>query len=97
MAPLGLFRGPFTLFGCGAAVLGILNGFGFPVHWLFCLLVIPSITMNVSSCVTQSWIAWGVGYTKVSTRDHMKLSIPVAWIICIIMEVIAYFMFGITA
>ena len=97
LAPLGLFRGPFTLFGCGAAVLGILNGFGFPVHWLFCLLVIPSITMNVSSCVTQSWIAWGVGYTKVSTRDHMKLSIPVAWIICIIMEVIAYFMFGIAA
>ncbi len=97
LAPLGLFRGPLTLFGCGAAVLGILNGFGFPVHWLFCLLVIPSITMNVSVCVTQSWIAWGIGYTKVSTRDHMKLGIPVAWGICIIMEIIAYFMFGIAA
>lgn len=97
LAPLGLFRGPLTLFGCGAAVLGILNGFGFPVHWLFCLLVIPSITMNVSTCLTQSWIAWGVGYTKVSTREHMKLSIPVAWGICVVMEIIAYFMFGIAA
>ena len=97
LAPLALFRGPLTLFGCGAAVLGILNGFGFPVHWLFCLLVIPSISMNVSACVTQSWIAWGVGYTKVSTRDHMKLSIPAAWAVCIIMEVVAYFMFGMAA
>ena len=26
LAPLGLFRGPFTLFGCGAATLGILKG-----------------------------------------------------------------------
>lgn len=97
LAPLALFRGPLTLFGCGAAVLGILNGFGLPVHWLFCLLVIPSISMNVSACVTQSWIAWGVGYTKVSTRDHMKLSIPAAWAVCIIMEVVAYFMFGMAA
>ena len=31
LAPLGLFRGPFTLFGCGAATLGILKGIGFSI------------------------------------------------------------------
>ncbi len=94
LAPLGLFRGPFTLFGCGAATLGILSGFGFPTHYLFALLVIPSITMNVSACLTQSWIAWGIGYTKVPTRDHLRLAVPVAWVICIIMQAVAYVMFG---
>ena len=47
LAPLGLFRGPLTLFGCGAATLGILKGIGFSTPYLFALMVIPSITMNV--------------------------------------------------
>lgn len=64
LAPLGLFRGPFTLFGCGAATLGILKGIGFPTPYLYALMVIPSITMNVSICMTQSWIAWGVKLLK---------------------------------
>ena len=33
LAPLGLFRGPFTLFGCGAATLGILKGIAVPVRF----------------------------------------------------------------
>lgn len=94
LAPLGLFRGPLTLFGCGAATLGILSGLGFPTHYLFCLLVIPSVTMNVSACITQSWIAWGVGYAKVPAREYMKLTIPVAWTICIIMQAVTYIMFA---
>ena len=94
LAPLGLFRGPFTLFGCGAATLGILKGIGFSTPYLFALMVIPSITMNVSICMTQSWIAWGVSYAKVSTREHLKQTLPVAWIICAIMQAVTYIMFG---
>ena len=94
LAPLGLFRGPFTLFGCGAATLGILKGIGFSTPYLYALMAIPSITMNVSICMTQSWVAWGVSYSKVSTREHLKTTLPVAWIICIIMQAITYFMFG---
>ena len=94
LAPLGLFRGPFTLFGCGAATLGILKGIGFSTPYLYALMVIPSITMNVSICMTQSWIAWGVSYAKVSTREHLKKTLPVAWIICAIMQAITYIMFG---
>ena len=94
LAPLGLFRGPFTLFGCGAATLGILKGIGFSTPYLYGLLVVPSITMNVSICMTQSWIAWGVRYAKVSTREHMKQTLPVAWIVCALMQAVTYFMFG---
>ena len=39
LAPLGLFRGPFTLFGCGAATLGILKGIGFSTPYLYALMV----------------------------------------------------------
>lgn len=94
LAPLALFRGPYTLFGCGAATLGILKGIGFPAAYLFPLMVIPSTTMHVSCCITQSWIAWGVGYAKVPTKDYLKQSVPVGWIICIILQAIAYFTFG---
>lgn len=94
LAPLGLFRGPFTLFGCGAATLGILKGIGFSTPYLYALMVIPSITMNVSICMTQSWIAWGVSYAKVSTREHLRKTLPYAWITCAIMQVITFVMFG---
>ena len=94
LAPLGLFRGPFTLFGCGAATLGILKGIGFSTPYLYALMAIPSITMNVSICMTQSWIAWGVSYSKVSTREHLKMTLPYAWLVCIIMQAITYVMFG---
>ena len=57
-------------------------------------MVIPSIPMNVSICMTQSWIAWGVSYAKVSTREHLKKTLPYAWITCAIMQVITFVMFG---
>ena len=93
IAPLGLFRGPLTLFGCGAALLGILQGFGLPSSFLAPLFIIPSTVMNVSCCITQSWIAWGIGYTKVPTKEYMKTSIVVGWAICITMQLVTYFVF----
>ena len=94
LAPLGMFRGPFTLFGCGAATLGILKGIGFSTAYLAPLIIIPSTVMNVSCCITQSWIVWGVNYTKVSTKEYLKLSVVVGWIICIILQAMVYVMFG---
>ena len=94
LAPLGMFRGPFTLFGCGAATLGILKGIGFSTAYLAPLIIIPSTVMNVSCCITQSWIVWGVNYTKVSTKEYLKLSAVVGWIICIILQAMVYVMFG---
>lgn len=94
LAPLGLFRGPLTLFGCGAAVLGILKGAGFATPFLAPLMIATSTVMEISCCLTQSWIAWGLGYTKVSSRDFLKMSLPCGWIITAILVMITYFMFG---
>lgn len=94
LAPLGMFRGPLTLFGCGAATLGILKGIGFSTAFLAPLIIIPSTVMNVSCCITQSWIVWGVNYTKASTKEFLKRNVIVGWIICIILEAMIYVMFG---
>jgi hypothetical protein len=94
LAPLGLFRGPFTLAGAGAATLGILKAVGFSTPLLFPLMYAPTVTMNISSCITQSWIVWGINYTKVSTKDFLKLSIPLGWSICVILAGVTFVMFG---
>lgn len=94
VAPLGLFRGPLTLAGSGTATLGILKGLGFSNMFLFPLMYAPTVTMNISSCITQSWIVWGISYTKVSGRDYLKKTIPAGWLVCIILAALTYFMFG---
>ena len=77
---MGMFRGPLTLVGCGAATLGVLsNAAEFSVPFLFGVFVIPSVTVSVACCITQSCIAWGLGYMKVESRDFLKLSIPNAY------------------
>ena len=94
LAPLGLFRGPFTLYGCGAATLGILKGIGFSTMYLAPLMIAATTVMNVSCCITQSWIVWGISYAKISTKEFMKVSIIAGWIICCILQIITFFMFG---
>ena len=86
---LGFFRGPFTLFGCGAATLGVLSNVGhFSVPFLYCVFTIPATTVNVGSCITQSWIAWGLAYTKVESKEYLKLSIPFAYLTSICLYIL---------
>lgn len=86
---LGFFRGPFTLFGCGAATLGVLSNVGhFSAPFLFCVFSIPSTTVNVGSCITQSWIAWGLAYTKVESKEYLKRSIPFAYVTSICLYIL---------
>ncbi len=95
VAPLGLFRGPLTVFGAGSATLGILNAIGgFTPALLFPLIYIPTITMNISACPTQSWNLWALNYSKVNVKEFLKSGVFWAWLICIINTVIAYIMFG---
>ncbi len=89
---LGLFRGPMTLVGCGAATLGVLRGVAsFSIPFLYCVFAIPTITVNIGSCITQSWVAWGLAYTKVESKDYLKLSIPCAYIAGILLYVLTVF------
>ena len=88
---LGLFRGPMTLVGCGAATLGVLsNVASFSVPFLYCVFAIPTITVNIGSCITQSWVAWGLAYTKVESKDYLKLSIPMTYICGILLYVLTF-------
>lgn len=94
IAPLGLFRGPLTLAGAGAATLGILKSLNFNPYFLFSLMYAPTVTMNISSDITQSWIVWGINYTKVEANDYLKSSAPTGWIITAILSLVTYFVFG---
>ncbi len=92
---LGLFRGPMTLVGCGAATLGVVRGVAsFSIPFLYCIFAIPTITVNIGSCITQSWVAWGLAYTKVESKDYLKLSIPCAYIVGILLYIVTFITVG---
>ncbi len=95
LAPLGLFRGPLTIFGAGAATVGVINAIGaFETPFLFTLMYVPTIAMNLSACPTQSWNLWALNYSKVSVKDFMKTGVIWAWIISAINLILVYFNFG---
>ncbi|MDN6626169.1 MAG: gluconate:proton symporter [Pisciglobus halotolerans] len=95
VAPFGYFRGPLTVFGAGAATIGVINSIGsFSPQLLFPLMYIPTITMNISTGPTQSWNLWALNYTKVSVKDFLKSGLPWAWLICALNIIVAYLMFG---
>lgn len=90
---LGLFRGPLTLVGSGAATLGVLRNLGsFSVPFLYGVFEVPTITVNIGSCITQSYVAWGLAYTKVESKDFLKCSIPNAYITGILQYVSVFIM-----
>lgn len=95
MAPLGLFRGPLTIFGAGAATVGVINAIGnFSTPFLFTLMYVPTIAMNLAACPTQSWNMWALNYSKVSVGDFMRTGVIWAWIITAINIALVYIHFG---
>lgn len=92
---LGYFRGPLSLVGCGAAILSIFLGSAanFPVAFLYPLFSCITLTMQHLD-ITQSWVAWGIGYSKVDTRAFMKIALPTGYAIAIIQCIVVYIMFG---
>lgn len=92
---LAIFRGPLTIWGAGAATLAMFQSIGtIPVGALFPLFLVPSTTVNGSICPTQSWCLWAIGYNKVSIKDYFKEVLAYALIVCLILEVVAYFIFA---
>ena len=96
LAPLGLFRGPLTVFGAGTATMAILMSLGcFPLALLFPLLYNPTITMELMCCPTQSWNMWAINYAKISTKEFLMQTVPVCWLVCAINSLLVYFMYGV--
>ncbi|MDV4763515.1 citrate transporter [Enterococcus faecium] len=95
LTPLGFFRGPMNLVGSGSAILAValaVNPTMSPA-FLFPLFAITTIAPQHLD-ITQSWVAWGLGYTKVTSREYMKKSIPTGWIVGAILCLITFFLYG---
>lgn len=95
LVPLGFFRGPMNWVGSGAAIFAVVLAAnpGIPVQFMYPLTAATTIFPQHLD-VTQSWVAWGFGYTKVASKDYLKRSLPAGWICGAIMCVIIYFMYG---
>lgn len=95
LTPLGFFRGPMNLVGCGTAILAVVMTTlpNAPVAFLYPLFAITTVAPQHLD-ITQSWVAWGFGYTKVSAKDYMKMSIPTGWIIGIILCAVVFVLYG---
>ncbi|KYZ76631.1 citrate transporter [Anaerosporomusa subterranea] len=95
LAPLALFRGPLMIWGSGIALVSIFQAMGvFSEMFLFALFLIPPVAIVASACPTQSWTMWGLSYAKLEPKQYIKTNLPWAWLILIIVEVLAYVMIG---
>lgn len=95
LTPFGFFRGPMNLVGSGTAILAVVVATlpNAPVAFLYPLFAITTLAPQCLD-ITQSWVAWGLGYTKVSTKDYMKMSIPTGWIVGILSCIAVYILYG---
>lgn len=94
LAPLALFRGPLHVWGAGAATAAVLAATGtFSPMFLLPLLYTASI-MAVSIDLTQSWNTWALTYSKLETKEFLKMGIPVMWAVSIVNELLVYVFFG---
>ena len=94
LTPFSFFRGPMNLVGCGAALLALVVAISnWPIQFLYPLFAVTTIAPEHLD-ITQSWVAWGFGYTKVSPKDYMKMSIPTGWIVGAILCISVYFLYG---
>ena len=99
-AIFSFFRGPTNLVGSGAAFativfvgLGDSAAIALTIPFIYALFSVSTIVPQHVD-ITQSWVAWGFGYTNVSPKDFMKMSIPTGYILSIIIIFLAFLMYG---
>lgn len=94
------FRGPTNLVGSGVAFATIVflnlnptqaNALG--IMYLYSLFSITTIVPQHVD-ITQSYVAWGFGYTNVKPNSFMKMAIPTGYIVSIVLCFLAFFMYG---
>ncbi|MCL2163923.1 MAG: citrate transporter [Oscillospiraceae bacterium] len=88
LAPLSLFRGPLNMMGVGAALGAILVQMGtFSNILCLFLIVVPTISMGISACPTQSWNVWALSYAKLEPNDLLRSSVLWQWMACLIIMI----------
>ena len=95
LSPLALFRGPLMVWGAGSATAAVLAATGFfNQYFAFAMIIVPSVSMAVSTCITQSWNLWVVQEQKLPVKTFLKTGVPFGWITCILNCLLAAIMFG---
>ena len=95
LSPLALFRGPLMVWGAGSATAAVLAATGFfNQYFAFAMIIVPSVSMAVSTCITQSWNLWVVQDQKLPVKTFLKTGVPFGWITCILNCLLAAIMFG---
>jgi hypothetical protein len=94
-APLALYRGPLTAYGCGLAIVAIVIGSGyFDNQYVYMLFANTSMAITLMACPTQSWTQWTLNYANSSSTDHVKTALPWVWVMAAVNMFIAYIMFA---
>ena len=94
LAPLAIYRGPFSVVGTGAALLAVMLNANFVSPVFLYLVWRGPLCLQGSQDPTNSWTLWTIGYTKVSHPDFLKTALPWGWLMVAINAFIAYFLFG---
>jgi Gnt-I system high-affinity gluconate transporter len=93
LAPLAIYRGPFSVVGTGAALLAVMLNANFVSPVFLYLVWRGPLCLQGSQDPTNSWTLWTIGYTKVSHGDFLKTALPWGWLMVAVNAFIAYFMF----
>lgn len=94
LAPLALFRGPLMVWGAGSATVAVLAGTGiFNQYFAFALMLIPSVSIAISTCITQSWNLWLVEDSKIPVKKFLLTGVPYGWISAGLNVALALYMF----
>jgi Gnt-I system high-affinity gluconate transporter len=94
LAPLAIYRGPFSVVGTGAALLAVMLNANYvsPIFLYLCWR--GPLCLQGSQDPTNSWTLWTIGYTKVSHAEFLRTALPWGWLMVAVNAFIAYFMFG---
>lgn len=93
-APLALFRGPLMFSGAGAATAAVLAGTGFFNQYFgFAIILVPTVSIAISTCITQSWNLWVVEHEKLDVKQSLWTGVPFGWVTSIINLLLAVVMF----
>jgi hypothetical protein len=94
LAPLAIYRGPFSVVGTGAALLAVMLNADYvsPIFLYLCWR--GPLCLQGSQDPTNSWTLWTIGYTKVSHAEFLRTALPWGWLMVAVNAFIAYFMFG---
>ena len=92
LAPLAIYRGPFSVVGTGAVLLAMfLNAKALPAAFLFCVWY-GALNLQGSQDPTNSWTLWTIGYTKITHKQFLKTALPWGWLMVAATAFLAYVM-----